>query len=571
VRASFTVAVAAAAALLAAQTIAQQPSRSDGAERVVVFADVHGAYAELVGLLQATSVIDAGLRWSGGGTRLVSLGDLVDRGAQSREVLDLLMRLESEAPRSGGAVHVVLGNHEAMALLGDDRYVAPADYAEFAADEPPALRAEQLARFREDNPELAPEAASAAFDERYPRGYFARQGAFAPGGRYGEWLLSLPSIVVIDGTAFVHGGLPALVASTPLEDLNARNQTALRAAASAATGAGEERAAVAAEEYPGIGADGPLWYRGSVYCKPILEEPVLDAALASVRATSVVVGHTPTEDRRVRELYGGKLLMLDTGMLAQYYRGRPAALLIENGARRVQYVGEPAPVPPEAGPAPLAYGLTEHELGAALATGELAAVEPESGDGRARARVRLGTQLIEAVFYPGDGAAQRELAAYALDRLLGLGLVPLTVAHRVGDRDGALQLVYPDAVSEAARIERRVELAAWCALEPQVELMRAFDALIANPGRTRDNLLLRPELPDLLLVDHRLAFTAARQLPAAPRPIALGPGFRAALAALDGPRLEAALGEWLGRAELRALVARRDALLDAARRAEASR
>jgi hypothetical protein len=102
--------------------------------RVVVFADVHGAYGALVELLRSTGVIDADLRWSAGSAHVVSLGDLLDRGAETRAVLDLVMRLQREAQDAGGRMHVVLGNHELMSLLGDWRYVAAGDYESFAAD-----------------------------------------------------------------------------------------------------------------------------------------------------------------------------------------------------------------------------------------------------------------------------------------------------------------------------------------------------------------------------------------------------------------------------------------------------
>ncbi len=82
--------------------------RWDDASRVVVFADVHGAYHALVDLLKKTGVIDKSLSWVGGSTHLVSLGDLLDRGGESRKVLELLMRLEEEAQRDGGRVHVTL-------------------------------------------------------------------------------------------------------------------------------------------------------------------------------------------------------------------------------------------------------------------------------------------------------------------------------------------------------------------------------------------------------------------------------------------------------------------------------
>ena len=55
----------------------------------------------------------------------------LDRGADSRRVMDLLMRLEQEAARAGGRVHLLLGNHEVMNLIGDLRYVADGEYAAY--------------------------------------------------------------------------------------------------------------------------------------------------------------------------------------------------------------------------------------------------------------------------------------------------------------------------------------------------------------------------------------------------------------------------------------------------------
>ena len=50
-----------------------------GVERVVAFADVHGAYTELITLLRETGIVDAHDRWAAGRTHVVSLGDLLDR------------------------------------------------------------------------------------------------------------------------------------------------------------------------------------------------------------------------------------------------------------------------------------------------------------------------------------------------------------------------------------------------------------------------------------------------------------------------------------------------------------
>ena len=192
--------VAVAATLLLAPALAQEPWRFATDARVVAFADVHGAYGNLVALLRATDVIDADLRWNAGPAHVVSLGDLVDRGAETRAVLELLMRLEREAAAAGGRLHIVLGNHELMTLLGDWRYVAPADYASFAADETEAMRAAAYADFAAGAGGDSSEA-RARFDSTYARGYFARQAAFAPAGRYGAWLLSRPTLVVVNDSA----------------------------------------------------------------------------------------------------------------------------------------------------------------------------------------------------------------------------------------------------------------------------------------------------------------------------------------------------------------------------------
>ena len=86
-------------------------------------------------MLRETVGIDESQDWRGGDTHLVSLGDLLERGPDSRKILDLLMHLEREAREAGGAVNLVLGNHEVVNVVGDRRYVSEAEYAAFAGPE----------------------------------------------------------------------------------------------------------------------------------------------------------------------------------------------------------------------------------------------------------------------------------------------------------------------------------------------------------------------------------------------------------------------------------------------------
>jgi serine/threonine protein phosphatase 1 len=75
-------------------------------QRTVVIGDIHGCYRELLDLLEACAVAD--------GDRVVSVGDLVDRGPSSLEVCDWFLGRE-------GAV-VLMGNHERKHVRGVRSY-----------------------------------------------------------------------------------------------------------------------------------------------------------------------------------------------------------------------------------------------------------------------------------------------------------------------------------------------------------------------------------------------------------------------------------------------------------------
>ncbi len=520
--------------------------------RVVAFGDVHGAYPALVELLRATGVAGPDLGWTGGTAHVVSLGDLTDRGPGTREVLDLIMRLQREADEAGGRFHVVLGNHEAMNLLGDLRYVPAAEYAAFSPEESAALRAEAFAAFAAADAGRDTATARAQFDATYPPGFFARRAAFSAQGRYGAWLASLPAIVVINDTAFVHGGLPAVVAA---EGLGVNTQVRDALARSAA-------------DAPELGEDGPLWYRGSVYCKPLLEAATFDAALARLGVARAVVGHTPTGDRRVQSLYDGKLVMADTGMLAASYGGRPAALVQDGAESYVQYASPAERGEVETSGVPLAYGRSDAELRAVLEHGAVLSVERARGNRPWRVTLRDASAaaeadaVIDAIFYPRNAArtADHELAAAALDELLGTRLLAPTVDRAIEDTSGALQLRYPDAITEAERGERGLGLTGWCPIEPQLQLVFAFDSLAATAGRSADNVVFTNSLSEIKLTAPASSFGTSRSV--GTRQLEIPEPLLAAVRAADERRLTAALDAWLEPQELQALLARRERLLE---------
>src|SRR5690349_8284260 len=73
-------------------------------QRIVAIGDIHGDYDQLVSILRASEVIDKSNHWVGGKTFLVQTGDLLDRGADAKKVMDLLIDLEPQAKKAGGRV-----------------------------------------------------------------------------------------------------------------------------------------------------------------------------------------------------------------------------------------------------------------------------------------------------------------------------------------------------------------------------------------------------------------------------------------------------------------------------------
>jgi hypothetical protein len=88
-----------------------------------VFSDVHGVASGLRAGLRQAGLTDGAGDWDAPSeTQLIGLGDYIDRGADSIGVLELLWRLEQQAPASGGRVVLLRGDHEQLlmgAILGD--------------------------------------------------------------------------------------------------------------------------------------------------------------------------------------------------------------------------------------------------------------------------------------------------------------------------------------------------------------------------------------------------------------------------------------------------------------------
>lgn len=324
------------------------PAQSAG--RIIAVGDLHGDYQAWVTIARAAGLIDARDHWIGGRTTLVQLGDITDRGPDSIKIIRNLQQLQREAPRRGGKVVVVLGNHEAMNLLGDYRYTSAGEYAAFT-DSQSAARRDRLyelnkpaieTSYRAKDPKLSPEAIRAAWIAATPLGWTEHKLAWMPSGDLGKWAAQNPAIVRIGDTLFVHGGISAEYAKTPIAEINRR------VAAAMASGDESPQSIL----YDPLG---PLWYRGLVSRDADAEaaraptpanatrpppDQELNAVLAAYGAKRMVIGHTPLLTG-IALLDENRLARIDTG-ISRFYGG-PLSWLEINGEQMIPHsVGRPA-------------------------------------------------------------------------------------------------------------------------------------------------------------------------------------------------------------------------------------
>jgi hypothetical protein len=372
----------AVAVLLSAVTLVLAESAP---ARVVAIGDVHGAFTEFVTILQRTGLIDARRRWAGGAATFVQVGDLVDRGPRTRECLDLVMDLERQAPKAGGALIPLLGNHEAMNVMGDVRYVTPEIYRTFATTRSAETRDQAFQEYvaflaaHAGHPHSllvpADEATRKKWLDEHPPGYFEYRDAFGPDGKYGRWIRRHHAIVQIGDGLFLHGGLNPALQFQGVAELDAqvtaelagfdriwqvltrakvvwRYMTLLEAlvqveeelkwmqaqpkpADPAVVGAMQKL--LGYREWMAWSPDGPLWYRGLAEGSGEAESAALDALLARLGARYIVVGHTVVPGATVTPRLGNRVFAIDTGMLYPEFKGRASALEIRDGRFTVFY------------------------------------------------------------------------------------------------------------------------------------------------------------------------------------------------------------------------------------------
>ena len=247
--------------------ISSPPVVYDDTQDIIAVSDLEGKYKAFRDFLIANKVIDESLNWIFGKGHLVLVGDMVDRGYSTTQLLWLVYKLEKDALEKGGRVHYIIGNHEIKNLQGNFMSAAP-KYLPVSG----ILGVQQHELFGEDS-------------------------------LIGQWMQSKNSVELINGHLFMHGGLHPDIATTNL-NLNEINHIIRE----------QYRRFYFhdAEHTENVGlltssTTGLAWYRG--YFKDELVQIQVDESLAAFDAKAVVVGHTVQSE--VNHSYNRKVFAID--------------------------------------------------------------------------------------------------------------------------------------------------------------------------------------------------------------------------------------------------------------------
>ena len=262
----------------------------EDAHKILAISDIESGYRTFRDFLIHHRVIDEKLDWIFGEGHLVLLGDFVDRGFSTTQVLWFIYMLEQKAERHGGMVHFILGNHEIKNLQGNHTK-ASLKYFYAAA----ILGKQQYELY--DSTSII-----------------------------GRWMASKNTVELINGHLFTHGGIsPEVIPhNTSIGFINNIVRQNYRQAYYPKKDDDLEQLLISPTK-------GPSWYRG--YFQDDLSQNEVEATLRAFNANAVVVGHTL--QRKVKKMYQGKVFAIDVNHPKDYRKSWPhqesEGLLIQDG------------------------------------------------------------------------------------------------------------------------------------------------------------------------------------------------------------------------------------------------
>lgn len=259
-------------------------------EPILAVSDIESGYKTFRDFLINSKVIDTHLNWTLGKGHLVLVGDFMDRGFSTTQVLWFIYKLEQDAKKQGGHVHFIIGNHELYNLQGKFKS------ASYKYNGVAAILGKQQHNLYDENAFL------------------------------GRWMTSKNTLELINGYLFAHGGIHPEFAkyNITIDEVNHINRDNYRKAFF-------PKPEETVEQLITSSTKGISWYRG--YFNEDLSQEEVEKGINQFNAKAVVVGHTLQWN--VNKLFNGKVYAIDVKHPKDYSKQWPfkksEGLLITQG------------------------------------------------------------------------------------------------------------------------------------------------------------------------------------------------------------------------------------------------
>ncbi len=153
-----------------------------------------------------------------------------------------------------------------------------------------------------------------------------------------------------------------------------------------------------------------------------------------------------------------------------------------------------------------------------------------------------------------------EVAAYELDKLIRLNMVPVTVERAYKGSKGSLQIWVPNCMTEDDRLKKNLTPPDRLSWRRELAKMHVFDALIYNSDRNQGNLLITSDWK-LFMIDHSRTFKNLDILRGAQDLNYFSRSMMDSIKKLDKASLMQHCGHYLMTTEIETMLKRRDLLV----------
>lgn len=507
------------------------------AEPIYVIGDIRGTADEIVDTLTRLKLVNEKGEWIGGKAHIVTLGDFMGEGS-STTVLELFKGLQEQAKSVGGQFHVLLGDRELQHII--DQVTTKKSFLSVA---------------------------------------------------HLQWLINLPFVIQINDQVFTHGGLSKNLMHLSIKELNQTLAASLISYFNQGTSDITQIQSVKPSTVTQrsnnqllFTQDNPVLYKGNAICHPYFEADNLTNILVNWSAVRLWVSHSSTKQQNFYSRLNKQLMMVDSDLnqpigeplwVAKIDTDKKAALI--NSETREKRQAQVAAKRTIDNP----YSMTEQQIEEFLKTAEIIH-RKALADGVTKPiqmTLQKDEKQLKAVFKYVDSRPGKErkkwqnylyeddrffydIAAYKLDRLLDIGLVPVVVERSIDGKRGILQLWINDLVSKKTLKEKAIHYEGHCDYKDQINMMDTFDYLIRNTDRNQSNILYSKSDWQIWFIDHSRSFDLSNRRPKMMKKhtIKMTHSFKNAIEKLTNENLYT-LKPWLHRKQIKAIKDRRRKML----------